>query len=340
MRELYYPSFEITNDKWLKYAILYKESVSTIVPINYRSKLSDKFREVHHSTDLLGYYNVSKDDTILLPETANVVMHYLSDIHENPNDYPIKHEKWENIILYTHNDLNELLQNGPKTYTIVGQKTTYQMENKLVRMGYAERTEQGIKVHYYLGIFYMSILASKITGQENSKFIATTDFSTFGISQAIFNEYLPIRNAVSNYFKKENLKQLIFNQSIPNLNQLSVEDVIDIRNKRGYRSSLKSFNEVIEKIINTENGRDLNLKEIDRQLTFYSEEMSGVRENLFSKIGTVGIKICVTTMIKEPILSTFTGEVLSEFLTPTNTSEITLRDVHRTKRLITNFKNI
>ena len=186
----------------------------------------------------------------------------------------------------------------------------------------------------------MSILASKITGQENSKFIATTDFSTFGISQAIFNEYLPIRNAVSNYFKKENLKQLIFNQSIPNLNQLSVEDVIDIRNKRGYRSSLKSFNEVIEKIINTENGRDLNLKEIDRQLTFYSEEMSGVRENLFSKIGTVGIKICVTTMIKEPILSTFTGEVLSEFLTPTNTSEITLRDVHRTKRLITNFKNI
>lgn len=32
MSELYYPGFEITNLNWLKYALLYKEDLYTIIP--------------------------------------------------------------------------------------------------------------------------------------------------------------------------------------------------------------------------------------------------------------------------------------------------------------------
>ena len=331
MKELYYPSFEITDEKWLKYAILYKENVSTIVPIYYRKGLSDSFKTVKRSTDLLDFYDVSRENFEILVETANIVLQYLADIKKRPQSYKVQ-SYWKKF-----DNLDEILMYGDRNYTLVNQKVNHIFESRLIEMNYAKKVNDGIKVHYILGYFYMSILAYKITGTEND-LVATTDINVANINKRIFNDYLPVMRTPQDYFERDTVKQLIINQSMPKLEELSIEKAIEIRNKRSYRKNLSSFNKVIENIINIDSEHDLDLKEIDRQLTFYSDEMAGIRRDTLRDVGLVIVE-CALSLYCDSLPEIIGGEILRKMInTNDGRSEIKLKDVYRTKRIITNLK--
>lgn len=333
MKELYYPSFEIVDENWLKYAILYKENVSTIVPSDYRSKLSEQFTEIYKSTDLIGFYNVSRSDIEVITNASNVVLTILEDVFDKPESYSVN-SYWKN-----YKNLDEILRLADRKYTIVSHKLNFPIERKLIEMGYAKRVNDGIEVNYILGCFYMSVLASVISGRNND-LVATTDINTANLMNRLVNEYLPISKPSPDYLKKDEVKQLIFKQSIPNLDQLSIQDTINIRNKYSYRKNLEGFNRVIENIINTDSGRNLDLLEIDRQLTFFSDEMEGIRRDVYGNIGGIVAKLLISTLVKDSVIATAGSEVVSTLLDSSKSNEIKVGDVLKTKRLITSLKGI
>ena len=123
MREIYYPSFEINDEKWLKHAILYKDNVTTIVPKYFQKNLSDEYKEIYFQSDLLSFYDLSQDDIEIISDTSMTVSYYFDDVYNNPLSYPIK-SYWGK-----YKYLNDLLINGSKPYTLVSQKINNPLEN-------------------------------------------------------------------------------------------------------------------------------------------------------------------------------------------------------------------
>ncbi len=332
MREIYYPSFEISDEKWLKYAILYKDNVTTIVPKHFQRNLSDKYMEIQTSSDLLSFYDLSRNDIDIISDATMTVSYYFDDVYNHPINYPIK-SYWEK-----YKYLNDLLILGPKPYTIVSQKINSPFENDLIDKGYAVKTIGGLKVHYIIGFFYMSILASKLASKSEN-YVATTDVNSANYIDRILNSYLPTFKASDIYFEKDEVKQLIINQAIPNLDRMSLSDALAIRNKRNYTKYLASFNKVIEEIITCNDVSKLDLKEVDRQLTFYSDEMSGIREDFYSKYGKTVVFSFVSYYTKNPLFL-IGAECLRSAIDRPSKSNVKLRDVLKTKKIIANLKEI
>ncbi|MCD5076657.1 hypothetical protein [Enterococcus gallinarum] len=332
MREIYYPSFEINDEKWLKHAILYKDNVTTIVPKYFQKNLSDEYKEIYSQSDLLSFYDLSQEDIEIISDTAMTVSYYFDDVYNNPLSYPIK-SYWEK-----YKYLNDLLINGRKPYTLVSQKINSPLENNLIKKGYAVKTANGIKVHYIIGFFYMNILASKLASKYEN-YVATTDINSANYIDRILNSYLPTFKASDIYFEKDEVKQLIINQSIPNLDRMSLSDAIAIRNKRNYTNYLESFNKVIEEIITCNDVSKLDLKEVDRQLTFYSDEMSGIREDFYRKYGRTVVFSGISYYTKNPLFLLGT-ECLRSAIDSPDKSNVKLRDVLKTKRIIANLRKI
>ena len=74
MKELlYYPGFEIKNETWLKFALLYLDHISPIIPyINASEKdyLTPTFLKVKNNSDLISIKRPTPDDIDVAFETV------------------------------------------------------------------------------------------------------------------------------------------------------------------------------------------------------------------------------------------------------------------------------
>ena len=63
MRELiYYPSFEVRNREWLKFALLYLENLDPIIPESGDVHLSEEYRMIVNETDLIQKHRPNYDE--------------------------------------------------------------------------------------------------------------------------------------------------------------------------------------------------------------------------------------------------------------------------------------
>ena len=53
---LYYPYFEIRNEDWLKFALLYFRNLNLIIPESADRHLSEEFNHLYESTDLFNKF--------------------------------------------------------------------------------------------------------------------------------------------------------------------------------------------------------------------------------------------------------------------------------------------
>src|SRR6185295_2420058 len=56
---IYYPGFEIADVEWAKFALLYLDTLSPIIPIAGENHLSDTFHRLRDETDLLDVHRPS-----------------------------------------------------------------------------------------------------------------------------------------------------------------------------------------------------------------------------------------------------------------------------------------
>src|SRR4051794_32823920 len=83
---IYYPGFETKSDAWLKFALLYVDTLRPIIPRLGDSKLSETFRKVRAETDLLDPYRPEPDKGESHTATLDAIDH-LERILVHPRRY-------------------------------------------------------------------------------------------------------------------------------------------------------------------------------------------------------------------------------------------------------------
>lgn len=223
---IYYPTFEVVNEKWLKYALLYIDNFNPIIPREGDNYLSDTFHMLQSETDLINIHRPTNSEgdhaTIrAIREVEHILEHpyRFANIFNSPNivrEWQNK-ESWDNEIFEA--------------------KYSYQWKNFCLSNNLAERSYNGLKMSGKLALLYMTILAKEVAFSRNASVI--TDFEEYN-DYSIYSQTTSLRVDDQIDFAKG-----IINLKIPNLDQIDLSRLVEFRNEN--RGLLRQFNHQLEK---------------------------------------------------------------------------------------------
>jgi len=276
---LYYPSFEVENENWLKFALLYIDKLRPIVPASGHDQLSDLTNNLLERTDLYDFYKPSHEDSYNASLTA-------LDIIEGLIRYP---ERYYRTFYSRRIDMN-LKDRSQHTFLLYGEKYSYDFANFCLQNGLASESPKGVLLNPDLGNIYMTILSNTISEMNNIHCI--TDNSNMQ-KYNIFSRYSNFKHTASGassfkglHTSKINIAQSEINLALPkNISDLDFNTIIDLRNSRGYKDKLRAFhNELDQYIYLLENNKsdDDFIEHLDRSKLDLFNEFAQLGPNLFS----------------------------------------------------------
>lgn len=230
---LYYPGFEIEDEEWLKFALLYMDGVNTIVP-KYASFLErTDTRIIKENTNLLQVYNPSYKEG---RDSSYEVIKILEDFFASKFYSSEKNifDSWK---------LKEL-----QTVELYSGKYSNEFEDYCIDKSIASKSHNGILISKELSMTYMSIFAHNI-GDRNGMSIIT-DFRDQQ-NLVLLNKHTQSYN--SELVELNTLKSII-NINIPaHIKDVPLADIINLRNKEDFQSKLKAFNKALNDFTNSTN---------------------------------------------------------------------------------------
>ncbi|MBN2313439.1 MAG: hypothetical protein JXM79_05880 [Sedimentisphaerales bacterium] len=234
---LYYPGFEIANQNWLKFALLYVDQLRPIHPPDVRKYLKKSFRELMDSTDLIIPYHPDYD--VAYRATLDTIQQC---------EYIVNHSHlFENIFKTTN--IRELWQHPySHMYTIFRDKYTSELENFVVTERFGTRVKEGIAVSMHFKNIFMSLLAQAISLEEEIPPITDKPkLDEFSI------KCLRSPRPTDKGFQ---VAKGIINLTLPaNIDSIPIKNIINIRNKDGFKDRLHAFHsEIMSYIQSVEEG--------------------------------------------------------------------------------------
>jgi len=263
-RVIYYPSFEVFDENWLKFALLYLDQLRPIVPKAGERYFSDRFRRIIESTDLISPYRpsggIAADATIHAVETCDRIL-------RRPSAYKDIF-KYDNVVdVWRHRD--------SQRYTIFEDKYTDTWEHFVINNKIGHHVKEGVAVSKSLGLVFMTLLAQAVSSKvqippmtdlpELDRFSILTaqtspaDQAGFQVAQGIINVTLPA-----------------------NIDSIEVTDVVNFRNRPGFKVRLHAFHLRLQDFLNSvEEGSVQNninhfTREQDSLFTDFSDEIASI----------------------------------------------------------------
>ncbi len=276
MKELYYPNFEIKNEKWLKYSLLYKENIHSIVPYEIESRyFSDLYNYINNETDLLHKYAPMWDE---IEKTSREFIVVLENILKKPQNYfsiskttssRVLAEKWSNN----------------KYYTLFSGKYSFGIEDFLLDNNLADRVFEGVKIHNDIALIFMGALSENIARKEG--FTLTTDEKAYKNLSQLYNNMWDRENTIESYLGYE----AKIMQKIPlRLEDISIKQIIQLRNSDGYKELLKAYNRTLNQFItNLDKGEDFKFDNYLDDLRIINTDLVGQISSLLG--ATIGMSM-------------------------------------------------
>ena len=255
---IYYPGFEIENEKWLKFALLYFDELRPIIPymnIQENKYLSENSIQIMNETDLIRPYTPEFEEghcaSILACAEFDKYLEYPKRYSyafgRSSNENII--DRWKNVAFQTCN-----LYNG---------KFSQEFYQYCLDNGLAQPFDDGIRMSKDLAFVYMSFLADIIS--KNKEIEMFTDISHYNNLLLINDKYL---TASQNERYKIAKTQIEF--AIPGkITQISLENIINLRNNRDFSSCRKAYIKEIENY--------LERREIEPDISF-DEQISAKKD--------------------------------------------------------------
>jgi hypothetical protein len=225
---LYYPHIHLTNEKWLKYAFLFWDKISRIVPDYFQPKDNETVVKMIAATNFIENYYPTRE---VLENSYLKFANFLQNgeyvqkqlLNETNRKLMIEHRR------IVRNSLGWRSNNQSEGYTFINKaKMSQQLFELLVSLNLAEISEiqdleefgfTWIKLNKHLGFIYMNYLAQSI-GEEKSIPIITDN-------EKFHNFYMPHHKNTLH-----ELGYLLIDTVIPkNINALSMKRLIKFRNK-------------------------------------------------------------------------------------------------------------
>ena len=269
MRDMiYFPGFEVKNENWLKFALLYFDTLRPIIPYTIYSEeryLSDTFQYIMGETDLINPYRPDYDEgscaSILACEEFGKFLSHpeIYGAYFSGNKSGAHIEKWKN-----RNYQDCTLFEGKYSQTFFD----FCIGNKI-----ATPCREGIHISNDLAFVYMSLLADVISKQHEYEMI--TDVQKY--SRYLINKDLTV--------SRENQKRISAAQnniefSLPaDLDHIPLERFVQLRKDRDFNAARKAYMSQIEQLItHQENGDYFSLED----LLSYKKDFIKIGQQAFS----------------------------------------------------------
>ncbi len=270
MREtLYYPSFFVEDEKWLKFALLYLGEVVTIIPMEANISLSSTHSLVLNETDLLRSHSPTESEVRF---AANSLGDEIARIANNP--------------LYSDRNLTgDLKQRNQNDWEIYNGKMSYQLQDMLLSKEWAMPTENGLIVNEELAGVYMTLLANVIAEERN---IPTITDKKMPVNFSKINKSLNGGNRNSKRFKTlSNELEIMLPKD---LEDIDIMRIIDFRNNTRNRRNLNELHNAIENLnqLNEDNLSENDMLDIKKNLFNAKREyLSGIAGQFIVGSGSV-----------------------------------------------------
>ena len=228
---LYYPGFEVADEAWLKFALLYLDKLRPIVPYAGDQYFSARFRSVIDSADLVEPFRPDYDlaargtlDAIEKCEGILARPHLFRDIFKHDNVA----EAWKHVPNHT--------------YTVFRDKYTSSWEEFILGNNLGRRVDEGVAVSKHLGLDYMTLLAQAISAeQEIPPITDRPELDSFGIF---------LSHTTSADPKSFRIARSIINVTVPaNLDSIALVDIIAFRTRPGFKERLHAFHQRVQDYI-------------------------------------------------------------------------------------------
>lgn len=279
---LYYPNFEIQDEKWLKFALLYLDKVETIVPRSAEEFLSKEHKFILENTDLLKCYSPSYEAG---EKASDDAIEIIKRIIEAPQRYWRRMGKihfldyWRDI---RNHDFE--LYEGKFSDSFVH----FCKDNKIY-----SNSKNGISVPYEVGLIYMSLLAHSISTSTKKDLITDSkDMKKFLSLSDITWKANPIED------KLTEIKSYIETKVPVDLKNIPIKEIIKLRSNCKYRESLKAFHTIVDKISKEKSLDKFNIHEIEKELEY---KLKDIQADLTANLGqtlvstTLGILLAVNS---------------------------------------------
>lgn len=232
MRELiYYPSFEMQNREWLKFALLYMEKLDPIIPESGDIHLSDEYRMVVTETDLIQKHR--PDDEEGKRATLDAI-DQIERVLRHPNAF---------IGVFSDNNFIEKWKNPKEQkFTLFEEKYTDYWERFCLDNRLGKRSNYGLMVSRDVANIYMTILAQCVA---DSRGVSPITDDRFLDRFSIFS-----RKASPNIANTVEAAQGIINLKLPsNLRDLSLDDIVKHRNRKNFKQHQRAFHDELEQFL-------------------------------------------------------------------------------------------
>lgn len=226
---IYYPSFEVYDVNWLKFALLYIKELKPIIPWSGEKHLSSFHKKLYNETDLIKPYIPEYDEG---QDATSIAIEEVEKIFRRPADY--------SSIFRNNNVVDVWKKRELFDFTLFGEKYSYNWECFCIENGVGERCDEGIVLPKELGLIYMTILAQVIADRN-------------GISPITDRNEL---DRFSIFIRQENkctesiitVAQDVLECKLPaDLHKIPLDNIIKFRNNRGFKKKLNAFHNELQK---------------------------------------------------------------------------------------------
>jgi hypothetical protein len=238
MQELiYYPAFEVQDANWLKFALLYVDRLSPIIPESGDRYLTDTFRQITRETDLIHAHR---------PDPREGEAASLDAIDQI--EKILKHPKRYSNLFGSDDFLDRWRNQTQHHFVLFREKYTYSWEKYCVKNLMGRSTNHGIALSKELAFIYMSLLAHVIS--EGTGIPPITDYSDMDRISIL------TRRSSRISLRRAYIAKSMVNLAIPaNIAEIPFEKIIACRNKRGFKEHLHAFHSELDSYITqVENG--------------------------------------------------------------------------------------
>ncbi|PAD30042.1 hypothetical protein [Paenibacillus sp. 7523-1] len=270
---LYYPGFEINDTRWLKFALLYLDNIKTIIPNEADEFISRQYQLIEEETNLLERYRPKFEETEKSSnDTIDLLQKYLSK--------PERHFG----ILGKINVVEYWRQQSNQNFELFSSKFSFYFENYCMEYGFGHRTRNGIMIPNQLGLIYMSVLAHNIGSRNNISVITDIEEER---SLSSLNRDNWSYNRKFNELKS--VKKVIELNLPTNIDDISINDIINFRDKPRYQQRLQSFKQAVNELNNLKDGR-LNESNYYEIIKHIEESKAGIFSDLL-EFGTTVVQV-------------------------------------------------
>jgi hypothetical protein len=272
---IYYPGFQINNEEWLKFALLYLNDVNTIVPYEADNYLSDTHKYLLNGTDLLNSYRPTYDE--ITKSTEDAIWTITRELKNPTRIFGVLGEV--NIIDFWRQPQNQ-------NFELFHSKFSYGFEEFCQEYGFFHSSKNGIMIPYQLGISYMSILAHNIGDYHEMSVI--TDLEEERQLRKINDKTWKYNRQFEDI---KAVKQLISLEIPSRLEDIPLKKIVELRNKEGFQRKLQEFQKAINELSNITGNKITELDVYD-----IKQKISQSKENISSDIIQLGAALTGTVL--------------------------------------------